>query len=126
MLPAGGATLGWFLLLTLWLPMLDYARSDAPQVRSIVAVIGQPLCVLIDGLSRNQIAALQHHGALRLQTASSDADCPWLLTPGSRSLPISVQQRNGAHWTLETQLARPTDKKDFIALYRRRSPTTAP
>ena len=125
-LPAGGATLGWFLLLTLWLPMLDYARSDAPQVRSIVAVIGQPSCVLIDGLSRNQIAALQHHGALRLQTASSDADCPWLLTPGSRSLPISVQQRNGAHWTLETQLARPTDKKDFIALYRRRSPTTAP
>ena len=26
-LPAGGAALCWLLLLTLWLPLLDYARS---------------------------------------------------------------------------------------------------
>ena len=113
-LPAGGATLGWFLLLTLWLPMLDYARSDAPQVHGIVAVISKPACVLMDGLSRNQIAALQHHGALRLEMAESRADCPWLLT--SASARVDLQR-----WNLETQIARPTDKADFIRIYRRRA-----
>ncbi|MDO8278050.1 MAG: hypothetical protein Q7T63_07995, partial [Burkholderiaceae bacterium] len=32
-LPAGGAALSWMLLMTLWLPLLDYARSYAPMVR---------------------------------------------------------------------------------------------
>nr|MBP6375889.1 hypothetical protein [Giesbergeria sp.] len=108
-----GATLGWLLLLTLWLPMLDYARSDAPQVRHIVAVIGQPNCVLIDGLSRNQIAALQHYGALQLKTAQSRASCPWLLAGTSARID---QER----WQLRTKIARPTDKADFIRIYRRR------
>lgn len=116
-LPASGATLGWLLLLTLWLPMLDYARSDAPQVRSIVAVIGQPNCVLIDGLSRNQIAALQHHGALHLATAESSASCPWLLTGTSAA---AAQHLAPQRWSLATQIARPTDKTDFIRIYRRR------
>lgn len=118
-LPAAGATLGWFLLLTLWLPMLDYARSDAPQVRSIVAVMGHPPCVLVNGLNRNQIAALQHHAALSLQTVPSSTQCPWLLTPGNRSSSPSMRQLNGQDWALETQLGRPTDKNDWIALYRR-------
>ena len=111
-LPAGGATLGWFLLLTLWLPMLDYARSDAPQVHGIVAAIGQPECVLMDGLSRNQIAALQHHGALRLEIAESSTSCPWLLSGTNARI-------DPQHWSLATQIARPTDKADFIRIYRR-------
>ncbi|WP_027996129.1 hypothetical protein [Simplicispira psychrophila] len=125
-LPAAGATLGWFLLMTLWLPMLDYARSDAPQVRSITAVIGHPPCVLVDGLNRSQIAALQYHGALHLQTTPGNAECSWLLTPGNTPMPVAVRHLQGQDWTLQTQLARPTDKTDFIALYRRSSPVTAP
>ena len=34
-LPAGGAVLSWFLLTTLWMPLLDFARSYAPLVRSV-------------------------------------------------------------------------------------------
>ncbi|MDD2712896.1 MAG: hypothetical protein PHU77_08230, partial [Simplicispira sp.] len=124
-LPAAGATLGWFLLLTLWLPMLDYARSDAPQVRSIVAVLGQPSCVLIDGLNRSQIAALQYHGQLKLQTYRSDAPCPWLLTPGNPRT-AAIKHLDGQQWTLQTQLGRPTEKTDFIALYQRSSASPAP
>ena len=125
-LPAAGATLGWFLLLTLWLPMLDYARSDAPQVRNIVAVLGQPTCVRIDGLNRNQVAALQYHGQLHVQTAPGGAHCPWLLTPGNTRTAATTLHLDGQQWTLHTQLARPTDKTDFIALYRRTSPATPP
>lgn len=98
--------------------MLDYARSDAPQVRAVVAVIGQPNCVLIDGLSRNQIAALQHHGALHLATPlKASASCPWLLTGTSAA---AAQHLAPQRWSLATQIARPTDKADFIRIYRRR------
>lgn len=121
-LPAAGATLGWFLLLTLWLPMLDYARSDAPQVRSIVAVLGQPSCVLTQGLSRSQIAALQYHGKLRLKPAASAANCPWLLTTNAISPASPTPHLDWSQWTQQARLARPTDKTDFIVLYRRNTP----
>ena len=116
-LPAAGATLGWFLLLTLWLPMLDYARSDAPQVRSIMAVLGQPMCVLGQDLSRSQIAALQYHGGLRVLPLSSGANCAWLLTGAGASPRVDTER-----WSLQARRARPTDKKDFILLYRRSAP----
>jgi 4-amino-4-deoxy-L-arabinose transferase-like glycosyltransferase len=33
-LPAGGAALCWLLLMTLWLPLLDFARSTSPKTMS--------------------------------------------------------------------------------------------
>ena len=119
-LPAGGATLGWFLLLTLWLPMLDYARSEAPQVRSIVAAIGQPPCVQTEGLSRSQMAALQHYGGLQLQPGSRQSDCAWLLTD---THPRTTARIDPQQWHWQTQMARPTDRGDFIRIYRRRAAT---
>ncbi|RYY83251.1 MAG: hypothetical protein EOO24_39155, partial [Comamonadaceae bacterium] len=39
-LPAGGTALCWMLLMTLWLPLLDYARSYVPQVQAIKDRVG--------------------------------------------------------------------------------------
>lgn len=39
-LPAGGTTLCWLLLTTVWLPALDYARSYAPQMQRLVLALG--------------------------------------------------------------------------------------
>ena len=79
-LPAGGATLGWLLLMTLWLPLLNYARSYAPQVRAVQAALGPaPGCVQTVGLSRAQVAALQYHGGLSLQRAGLQDECEWLV-----------------------------------------------
>lgn len=119
-LPSAGATLGWFLLQTLWLPMLDYARSDAPQVRSILAVLDDPpVCVLAQDLNRSQIAALQYHSTMRVYPASSNAPCPWLLTGAGTA---TAQRVDTTQWHLQTRRARPTDKTDFIVMYRRNSP----
>ena len=118
-LPAAGATLGWFLLLTLWLPMLDYARSDAPQMRSVMAVMGQPGCVLGQDLSRSQIAALQYHGALRVLPVSSGADCAWLLTGAGAA---AAHRVDAPRWNLQAQRGRPTDSADVLVLYRRTAP----
>ena len=38
-LPASGATPGWLPLLTLWLPLLNYARSYALQVQNVVRLM---------------------------------------------------------------------------------------
>lgn len=120
-LPAAGATLGWFLLLTLWLPMLNYARSNAPQVRAVVAALGTlPPCALSYGLNRSQIAALQYHGGLRLQPAQGPASCPWLLTPTLSPTDQAAAPVDWSQWTLQAQVARPTDQRDFILLYQRR------
>ena len=118
-LPAAGATLGWLLLLTLWLPMLNYARSDAPQVRALLAPLGAQspgTCAVAHGLNRNQVAALQYHGGLRMQPAASGVACHWLVTAQPLREYASVAQ---GQWQLRTRAARPTDRADLLLLYQR-------
>lgn len=125
-LPAAGATLSWLLLMTLWLPMLNYARSDAPQVRAILAAMGpmdaSTACVYGYQLSRTQVAALQYHGqgALVLRSFPSSStlemmDCRWLLAHHSAPLPSAL----AGGWQAQARIARPTDKTDILILYRR-------
>ena len=117
-LPAGGAALCWLLLMTLWLPLLDFARSYAPQVERVSAIIGRPVCVEIYGLSRAQIAAFNFHGKLNLMPATSRAQCPWLMVDADArgTLPKSVNLRQ---WSLQATVRRPTDSNEDVMLYRR-------
>lgn len=121
-LPAGGAALGWVLLMTLWLPLLDYARSYGPQVRNVVAALGpEPGCIQTVGLSRAQVAALQYHGQLSLQRAGLQDECQWLLADIA-SWPASERMVNAALWEPKATLPRPTDKNDHLLLLRRTGP----
>lgn len=125
-LPAAGATLGWLLLLTLWLPMLNYARSDAPQVRALLAPMGsEPLstCAVAYGLNRNQVAALQYHGSLRMKTVPDGANCNWLVAAEPLREYASVSE---GQWQPRTRAARPTDRSDLLMLYQRSTPPTTP
>ncbi|MFN3436940.1 MAG: hypothetical protein ACK41V_04555 [Acidovorax sp.] len=118
-LPASGAALGWLLLMTLWLPLLDFARSYAPQVRSVMAVMGpEPGCVQTVGLSRAQVAALQYHGALTLERAGLQDECEWLLADIA-SWPASERMVTAALWELKATIPRPTDKNDHLLVFRR-------
>ncbi|MES2187874.1 MAG: hypothetical protein V4505_25205 [Pseudomonadota bacterium] len=122
-LPAGGAALAWLLLMTLWLPLLDYARSYAPQVQRVVSLMGsrpdQPAgCAEFRGFSRSQIAAFQFHGNLVLHPVG-EAHCGWLLVDADA--PGVVPRAPGAsHWVFVATVARPADPKDTVELYRRR------
>ena len=121
-LPAGGAALGWLLLMTLWLPLLDYARSYQPQVRSVVAVLGpSPGCVQTVGLSRAQVAALQYHGGLSLQRAGLQDDCQWLVADLA-AWPASERTFRASQWELKATIARPTDKNDHLLVFHRAEP----
>lgn len=120
-LPAAGATLSWVLLMTLWLPMLNYARSEAPQSRAVLAVLGPSAgCVYAHGLSRTQVAALQYYGAMALQPLPqhglANSTCQWLISSNySRPLP----RDQASIWQEQARITRPTDKTDLLIVYRR-------
>ncbi|MGZ5270734.1 MAG: hypothetical protein ACXWC6_08965 [Ramlibacter sp.] len=118
-LPAGGAALCWLLLMTLWLPVLDYARSYSPVVRGVAQAITSPGCVEVVGLNRGQVAAMRFHGQLELRTAGPVASCPWLVVT-SEFQQVAAMALNMKQWELVATVRRPTDAKDNLLLYRRR------
>jgi hypothetical protein len=117
-LPAGGAALCWLLLMTLWLPVLDYARSYAPVVRGVMRYIDAPGCVESVALTRVQIAALRYHGELDLRAPASEPECPWRLMPAQpKSEPDPPPDMRG--WRLVATIQRPVDANDNLLLYRK-------
>ncbi len=117
-LPAGGATLCWLLLTTLWLPVLDYARSYTPLVQRSLALLPATDCAQTHGLTRGQIAAFQFHGKLRLQVLGSANHCPWLIVNKHESGSLAVVG-NLADWTLQGQVRHPVDRDEDLLIYRR-------
>ena len=117
-LPAGGAALCWLLLMTLWMPLLDYARSYAPQVNSVTRLMDRPGCVEVLGLSQAQVSALSYHGNLTLKAVSRPASCPWLLIDADiqPALALAVDLRQ---WQVVSTIRRPSDSNDNVVLYRR-------
>jgi 4-amino-4-deoxy-L-arabinose transferase-like glycosyltransferase len=118
-LPAGGVALCWLLLLTLCLPLLDFARSYAPMVKIATSAMPQsPGCVATLGLSRSQIAAFQFHSQLELQTLSNDSACQWLIADIAiaRARPDIAE---GATWQLRRSMGHPAERKDSLWLYER-------
>ena len=115
-LPATGVALCWLLLMTLWLPLLDYARSPRPLVERIQAQLPAGACLATPGASPALVAALEHFAGRRVDARSDAAsgDCDrLLLVARSRAAPPQ------AGWTLEAQIRRPTERNEITALYRR-------
>ena len=118
-LPASGAALCWLLMMTLWLPLLDFGRSYAPLVVKVRSMMGPTDCVHFHGLTKAQGAAFEYHGQLRLKPAH-EAGCAWLIvdTQAVSTLPQAVDFKQ---WTQHATVRRPSDKNEDIVLYRRSS-----
>jgi hypothetical protein len=122
-LPAGGAVLCWLLLMTLWLPLLDFARSYAPLVhRTMVILQRPPRCVEVHGLNRGQIAAFQFHGQLTTKPVNSQARCPWLIVNRDEvhTLPTTSAP---TPWTLHSTLRHQYDRDENLLIYKRTIPS---
>jgi hypothetical protein len=118
-LPAGGTALAWLLVMTLWLPVLNYARSYSAPVQRLTAHIDGPGCVQAFGLTRAQITALMYHGHMDLRAASTDSTCPWLIVAGD--LELSMPTAFDKHqWTLVARIPRPTDARENLLLYKKK------
>lgn len=122
-LPAAGATLCWLLLMTLWLPLLDHGRSYGPLSRRIASLVPPQSCVLVDGLSGAQIAALQYHGQLTLVRSQAPdqpdaAACRGLVVSPS-SQPTLDQRVQLTQWAFKASVSRLTDRKERLLVYQR-------
>ena len=124
-LPASGTTLCWLLLMTLWMPLLDYARSLAPLSRQVASLVDKQNCVEIFGVGSAQAAALQYHGQLELRQATPQASCPYLVVD------VNAQARLGSavnlpDWAFQATVRKPTDKTENMLVYKRVSVEAAP
>jgi hypothetical protein len=119
-LPASGAVLSWLLLMTLWLPLLDFARSYKPLVTQSLSVLPTSDCVEALGLKRGQIAALKFQGNIQLTPLSAPPRCEWLIVDSSgldtlkRSVDLTV-------WVLQARIKHPADPKEDIQVYKRQT-----
>jgi hypothetical protein len=124
-LPAGGSVLCWLLLMTLWLPMLDFARGYTTLVNRAMVVMRQPSCVHAHSLSRSQIAAFQFHGPVRVRPVTPRAECGWLVMDKDavKEFPISFDL---TPWTLHSTLRHPADRNEDLLIYQRQRSDNLP
>ncbi len=111
MLSAGGVMLTWVLLVTLWLPSIDYARSYRPVAQSIAGALAEapPGCVASDTLGLAQRASLQVFEGLLFE---DDGDCRLILQQLVQyALPPAPE---GARVLWEG--ARPADRTEYFRL----------
>ena len=131
-LPAGGAALCWLLLLTLWLPLLNFARSYRPWVEEVQEVMSQlhvredNTCLLTYGLEPSQMMAFHYHGKFVVTPLSTQRPppaftCDWLLVDNDLR-PDLDQVVRLSEWTRVRTIRRPSDNNEDVTLYHRRHP----
>ena len=122
-LPAGGVALCWLLLMTLWLPLLDFARSARPFVTLLAAHMPRDACIAAPGIAPATVAALEYFGKWRVDARADAADavnsagsgCAYLLRV-TRAKPAPPAP---AGWLSVAEVRRPTERDELTQVFRR-------
>jgi 4-amino-4-deoxy-L-arabinose transferase-like glycosyltransferase len=119
-LPASGVALSWLLLMTLLLPLLDYARSYRPLIQRLAKHVPAQACVAAPGMPRPQVAALEYLGRYRVDATTSveTTRCEYLMLVESIRAPRAAPPG----WTLVVRERRPTDRDEATAVFKRAAP----
>jgi 4-amino-4-deoxy-L-arabinose transferase-like glycosyltransferase len=127
-LPAGGAALCWLLLMTLWLPLLNYARSYQPwitQVRTMMNQQGAPAqnCIMTYGLNLGQMSAFHYYAGYQISSLDDiskpqKAICEWLLIDSDLRPELSTVVHL-KEWQRIGSVKRPADRDENVILYKR-------
>ncbi len=122
-LSTGGLVLCWVLLMTLWLPWLNYAQSYASVAEEMKTHLPETYrCVDTNGVGPAQRASFAYLGGVNF-SRSGQARCELLLVQddGLRHRGASLKKIEG-NLTLVWQGRRPSDRHEFFRLYKRNSP----
>ncbi|WP_137720131.1 ArnT family glycosyltransferase [Methylobacillus flagellatus] len=112
---AVGMTIVWTLLMTLWLPWIDSARSYQSVMLGIGhAIQSTPRCILQTRLGTPQKALLDYYTDLR--TVSSGEDCDFHLIQDERGK-AKVWPDN--RWQLIWEGKRAAERRESFRLYQR-------
>ncbi len=118
-LPAGGAALSWLLLMTLWMPLLNYAQSYTALVKRASDSMKTAGCAETMGLGQGQIAAFQFYGKFQLKAMQIEPICPWLLVEPRTdfSIPIEVDI---TRWELQDVIHHAANAGESVLLFKQR------
>lgn len=111
-----GTALAWLLLMTLWLPWIDYGRSYRPVALALAATLaprGAPGCVATRNVGLAERASFAYFARLRF--GADVRQCPWLLVQG----PSGAAPRAPEGMRLAWEGNRPGDRDERFRLYRR-------
>lgn len=119
-LSTGGVILCWLLLMTLWLPWLNYGKSYSGVAHQIAEKL-PPVRYCVDtNVGPAQRASFAYFGKIDF-SRNNEKNCDFLL------LQTSVEQQDGARelkefngrWRLLWEGRRPSDRDERFRLYRR-------
>jgi 4-amino-4-deoxy-L-arabinose transferase-like glycosyltransferase len=119
-LSSGGVILCWTLLMTLWLPWLDYGKSYAGVAQQIAHNLPSSADCVIGNVGPAQRASFAYYGKVpfaRIDAGSCDF---LLLQDNNRSKKdAGMITRSNAQWRLLWQGRRPSDRDERYRLYQR-------
>lgn len=116
---AVGMTFGWGLLMTLWLPMLDSAKSYDKVFTSLkVATPSQYSCMNSLNVGKSQMLLLNYHTNIALKPLSGNQplDCDLYLMQDERGVP---KMQPNDEWRLIWQGKRAADRRESFRLFQR-------
>jgi 4-amino-4-deoxy-L-arabinose transferase-like glycosyltransferase len=114
-LPAGGVALAWLLLMTLFLPLLNYARSNNPWIAQLQPHIGAQDCVIAPDQTRAALASLEALGGWRAVREFHGNDCAVLLVQHERGTVVAAPPG----WQVAATVRLPTDRREETIVLRR-------
>lgn len=118
-LPAGGAALCWLLLMTLWMPLLNYAQSYRSLVQQATPLVGPEGCAETGSLRAVHLSAFQWYSGIRLVAADGESSCEWQLSEPGENMEIRPSV-DASRWAPHTLLRHPVDRAEAVWLLRRR------
>ncbi|MGI4814967.1 MAG: ArnT family glycosyltransferase [Janthinobacterium lividum] len=122
-LSSAGTTLMWILLMTLWLPVINYSRTYRDVALQISAHLPNGYrCVTPVRLGDAQIASFAYFAKLRFTFAGTDCDV--LLRQDTQDFVPPGSDTSDA-WRLVWQGRRAADRDENFAMYVRRTPRAA-
>ena len=116
---AVGITMAWSLLMTIWLPWIDSARSYAPVMNGIKAALPQGFaCMTSRNLGSAQHALLDYYAGVQAQPFEivQRLDCDLYLLQDERG---QKKIEPGPDWHLIWHGKRVTDRRESFRLYQR-------
>lgn len=116
---AVGMTFGWGLLMTLWLPLIDSAKSYKPAFTQLKQALGKnSSCIKSLNVGQSQRVLLNYYTNLHLEPldATQSANCEFYLIQDERG---STRMQPSDEWTLIWRGKRTADRKESFRLYQR-------
>ena len=122
-LSTGGSVLCWVLLMTLWLPWLNYRQSYASVAEQLGAALPQSYqCVDTDGVGPAQRASFAYLGKVKFSRPGQQR-CEFLLVQDDSLLHRGGQMRLvSPELSLLWQGRRAADRHELFRLFRRDAP----